>query len=241
MSRRQNPTVAADFSEVLDFLKKKQIVPPNLPKDSIVIARGIHEACYSLILWRFRLKKLTPHAKVFIEELASDALQILPQVMMGYAKTTRLLVRGVLENVLRHIYYSDHPVEFARMNRETKWYMSIDQLCDYLKTHPEFIQTEPKFDAIAQIRSLYSDLSAGVHGRTVDDLEIRRSLQLITFDINEAKKMASFVQKAVQPSNFLLSIYQKRRLINFAGDEKSIILRSIPHHARRIWTEHPVE
>ena len=67
------------------------------------IARTIHGNTYSLILWRFRLRGLPEHAKVFIEEIASDALQILPQIMMGYSKTAKLLIRGISENGL-------HPV-----------------------------------------------------------------------------------------------------------------------------------
>src|SRR6266404_2741112 len=121
MSKRPLVSVASDFGEVFAYLKSRGVVAQNAPPELIATARRIHGYTYSLILWRFRLRGLPAHAKVFIEEIAFDALQVLPQVLMGFSKTTKLLVRGIVENTLRHIYFSDHPVEFLRMNRGKKW------------------------------------------------------------------------------------------------------------------------
>src|SRR6266851_3315275 len=150
MAKRALPSVADDFNGVLDFFKSRRIISQSPPSQLIGGAKKLHRATYSLILWRFRLKNLPEHGQVFIEEIASDALQILPQALMGYGKTTKLLARGVIENTLRHLYFTDHPVEFARMNREKKWYLSIEDLIEYLLSHPTFIETEPKFDAVAR-------------------------------------------------------------------------------------------
>ncbi len=56
------------------------------------------------------------------------------------------------------------------MNREPKWYVRLEDLFDYAKIHPAFLRTESRFDAINRLASLHSDLSAGVHGRQVQDL-----------------------------------------------------------------------
>src|SRR5258707_11561346 len=127
----------------------------------------MHRATFNLILWRFRLSGLPTHGQVFIEEIASDALQILPQILMGYGKTAKLLTRGIVENTLRHLYFSDHPIEFGRMNSEPKWYVKMEELFEYAKIHPILRQTERKFDAMSRLSSLHSELSAGVHGRQV--------------------------------------------------------------------------
>src|SRR5712671_4757978 len=118
MSRRKIRSISDDFDAVMQFLAERGTIS-HAPSASLKAnARKIHEATYSLILWRFRLQRLPDHGKTFIHEVASDALQILPQVLMGYGKTATLLARGVIENTLRHIYFSDHPIEFARMNRD---------------------------------------------------------------------------------------------------------------------------
>src|SRR5437870_9742518 len=145
MARRPIPSVAADFASAISFLTDRGIAPTTAPAKLLENAKRIHRATFSLILWRFRLTGIPQHGKVFVEEIASDALQILPQVLMGYGKTAKLLTRGIVENTLRHLYFSDHPVEFERMNRDAKWYVRMDDLFDYIKVHPLFLQTEKKF------------------------------------------------------------------------------------------------
>src|ERR1700678_1705829 len=140
MSKLPIAAIIEDFAEVLELLQQRGIAPASPSAEFLRIAKVIHENTYSLILWRFRLPHLPEHSKVFVEEIASDALQVLPQVLMGYSKTAKLLIRGISENVLRHIYFSDHPIEFGRMNREKKWFMTQDQLCDYAKNHPAFLK-----------------------------------------------------------------------------------------------------
>lgn len=237
MARRPIAAVATDFAEVIAFLTERGIVPEGPDAEYIRVARQIHDATYSLILWRFRLT-VPDHGRVFLEEIASDALQILPQVLMGYGKTAKLLIRGVTENTLRHLYFLDHPIEFARMNRERKWFMTIDALIDYAKNHPVFFGVERKFDALNQLSTLYSDLSGGIHGRTVQDLEMRRALRRIVYDQQAAAGEASFIRRTAEACNFLIAMLHRDKVAAFHGDDRRIILRSMPQRARQVWREH---
>jgi hypothetical protein len=236
MARRVLPAVAQDFAAVLSFLKTRGIVPPTPSAAMVEDAKKIHRATYSLILWRFRLQ-LPEHAKVFIEEIASDALQILPQALMGYSKTTKLVTRGIVENVLRHIYYADHPVEFERMNREQKWFMTMESLFEYAKIHPVFTATEPKFDAIARLRNLYSDLSAGVHGSKVRDLEMRIALNKIKYEPATVHAEMLLVERCAESVNFLLAAFNQEKMDRFPLDDQRIILRTMPPRARQVWRD----
>jgi hypothetical protein len=238
MARRPISSVTNDFADVLALLTERGIVPAHPAAELVRIARTIHGYTYSLILWRFRLRGLPDHAKVFIEEIASDALQILPQIMMGYSKTAKLLIRGISENTLRHIYFSDHPIEFERLNRDKKWYLSIEQLCDYAKLHPVFLKIEPKFDAVNQTSSLYSELSAGVHGRAVRDLEMRVALQKIVYEEAAATAEADFLRRCTEATNFLLAMFHRQRMRAFQAEDRRIILHTMPARARQLWTEH---
>src|SRR6266446_6415175 len=100
MAKPPIPSLNADFANVLVFLKERGIVADSPPTQLIEHSKRIHRVTYSLILWRFRLRNLPFHSQVFIEEVASDALQILPQALMGYGKTAKLLTRGIIENTL---------------------------------------------------------------------------------------------------------------------------------------------
>ncbi len=237
MARRSIPALDAEFDNVMSFLRKRRIIPDCTPTTIIESAKRIHRVTHSLILWRFRLKGLPDHSRVFIEEIASDALQILPQALMGYGKTAKLLTRGIVENTLRHLYFSDHPVEFARMNSGTKWYLSIEDLFEYPKMIPEFVRFEIQFDALNRLSSLYSDLSAGVHGRTVKDLEMRIALNKIKCDGDSVVKQAALTERCGEAANGLLSLFHREKLRSFQPEDRQIILRTMPPRARKAIAE----
>jgi hypothetical protein len=234
MACRPIPSVANDFTGVLAFFENTGIVPAAPSPELVAAAKRMHFATYSLILWRFRLQGLPEHGQVFIEEIASDALQIMPQALTGYGKTTKLLVRGVIENCLRHVYFKDHPIEFTRMNRESKWYMSVDDLFAYLLTHPSFLTTERKYDAINRLRTLYDHLSAGVHGRRVQNLEMRIALDKIIFSQDVFEEHVGFVERCAEAANFVLAILHFDQARGFQQEDRRIILRTLPTGARRI-------
>jgi hypothetical protein len=236
MAKRPIPSVADDLTSVISFLTDQGTIPAAATEKLIENARRIHRATFSLISWRFRLKNIPPHGKVFIEEIASDALQILPQVLMGYGKTAKLLIRGIVENTLRHLYFSDHPIEFERMNREQKWYVGMEDLFNYARIHPAYLHTESKFDALNQLSSLHNELSAGVHGRQVQDLEMRVALKKIAYSQPEASKLAQLVERCAQSANFALAVFHQERLAHFQPEDRRIILQTIPPRGRQVWT-----
>lgn len=232
-------SVAADFDEVVAHLQTVRLLHSTPDPEAIAIAKRIHASTYALLIWRFRLKRLPAHSKPFIDEIASDALQILPQVLIGFSKTAKLLMRGIIENTLRHVYFSDHPVEFAVMNQDKKWYLEMKELLEYAKEHPDYSLSEPKFDALAKLRSLYSELSGGVHGGKVSNLEMRVALSKIVFDKTAAAKDAGSLEKVVEACNFTLAIYHREQLRHFAEADRRTILQSVSKKARQVLGDFP--
>jgi hypothetical protein len=230
-------SVLKDFKGVREFFSSKGLLPDSPSSELLAGTKGIHRATYSLILWRFRLKGLKECGKVFVEELASDALQILPQALMGYRKAAKLLNRGVIENTLRHIYFADHPVEFERMHRDKRWYVSVAELKEYTLAHPLFSETEPRFDAVNRLSRLYSELSEGVHGSRVNDLELRIALKKIAWEENAFKNQVKLVQQSAESANFLLAVFHREQFSKFQLEDRRIILRSMPKQARQALTE----
>jgi hypothetical protein len=237
MARLRAVAVSKDFDEVFAFLAAKLgIQKPSA--DLLATSRQIHASTYSLILWKFRLGKMPDRGRIYIEEIASDALQILPQVMAGYSKTAKLLMRGIIENALRHVYFYDHPVEFTRINTPGKWRVTVAHMFEFLGAHPEFILTEPKFDAVSRLSYLYAELSAGVHGRSIRDLETRSALALIRFDPKKAQEDAELLEKCAAAVNFLIAIFHHDKVSSFATTDKSLIMRTMPTAARQVWKAH---
>jgi hypothetical protein len=230
-------SVAQDFQEVMSFLASERIISAGLTPSLIASARRLHQATYSLMLWRFRLKRLDDSGRVFIQELASDALQVLPQALMGYNKTTKLLNRGLVENAFRHLYFVDHPVEFQRMHNDKKWYVPMSVLKEYAMTHPVFTGTERKFGAINTLVRLYSELSAGVHGSRVDDLEMRLALEKIVLTENTFHSQVKLVQQTAESINFLLAVYHNVQFRRFHIEDRRVILHTMQPKARQALTE----
>jgi hypothetical protein len=141
-----------------------------------------------------------------------------------------------VENTLRHLYFSDHPVEFARMNKEGKFFLTTEELLEYLLRHPDFTDTEPKFDAINRLGSLYSELSAGIHGRKVQHLEMRVSLNKISFSQAALEQHEARVETCAEASNFLLATYHREQMRSFQRDDRKIILGTMRPQARQVWT-----
>lgn len=235
MATRASQSVAEDFTAVSSFLKARGVLPSSPAGHILQNAKKIHTATYSLILWRFRLARLSDHSRAFIEEIASDALQILPQVLMGYGKPSKLLTRGIIENTLRHIYYADHPIEFERMNREQKWFITMESLFEYAKIHPIFLATEARFDAIGRLKNLYGELSSGIHGSKVRDLEMRAALNKIKYENEMATRETRYVQRCAESANFLLAMFHRDKVVAFQPEDQKIILRTMPPRARQIW------
>jgi hypothetical protein len=175
--------------------------------------------------------------RVFIEELASDALQILPQALMGYNKTAKLLNRGLIENTLRHLYFADHPVEFRRMHGTKKWYVPVSTLKEYAITHPTFEQTEPKFGAVGKLIRLYDELSVGVHGSRIDHLEMRLALQEIVLNESKFISQMKLVQQTAESANFLLAVHHNGQFRGFQLEDRRTILRTMAARARQTLTD----
>lgn len=234
---REQPAIAKDFDDVMQFLQSSGFVPKPPPSSLLTHARQIHHATYSLILWRFRLKGLPAHGQPFIEEIASDALQILPQTMCGQIKSAKLMTRGIVENALRHIYFCDHPIEFQRMNRERRWYMTQDALLEYAKSHPLLAEAEPRFGAVAKLANLYSDLSGVIHGRTVSHMQMKTALDHLRYDDASAAEQALITKRCAEATNFLLAVFHKEKVSRFQVEDRRIILRTMAVEARRAWAD----
>lgn len=235
MARRPIQTVADDFASLVEFLKASGKIPKNPSQHLVSTARRMHHATYSLILWKFRLKRLPEHSAVFAEEIASDALQVLPQALMGYSKTTQLLIRGIAENCLRHVYFTDHRIEFSHMNTQAKWYIKVEDLTTYAASHPDMVGPEAKFPAVAKLKSLYGDLSAGIHGRRVRDLEMRIALDKIRYDEAIMDARTAEAQRCAEAVNFVMAVFHRAQFRRFPPEDRLTIMRTIERSGRQVF------
>lgn len=225
-------TVESDFLSVMNRLRSQGDLAVSFNAQWLGHYRSIHKLSFSLIWWKFRIQAKSVHRKVYVSEMASDALQILPMVSVGYFKAACLLCRGVIENCLRHIYFSDHPVEFQRLNMEKEWYVSVRQLFDYLAEHPQLSHLRDSYDAYADLKSTYSDLSTVVHGTKLQHMQLHAGLMQIKPSINQAKLIEQHLKKVSQAVNFLFVAYHTTVFRRRTLDDREIILSVLPSSAK---------
>ncbi len=195
--------VDQDFSETLVLLQSRTMAQTSLTQPEVKKLRSLHHAIYSLCIWD-HFVKVDDNGQVFLGEIASDAMQITPHVLCGFRRSSMLLARSIIENTLRHIYFTDHPVEFERANRDSKFYLSAEQLFDYCRNYVHFLYCEERFQALSKLRSLYSTLSAAVHGARVADLSLHAALKSITFDPSSLDGQVKHVVSVAKSCNFLM-------------------------------------
>jgi hypothetical protein len=226
----------ADCVAVVEYLKAQTMYPAAPSGVCVEKTREIHRLTHSLVLWRFRLKRIPDHGQVFIEEIASDAVQILPQLVTGFVKPFKLLARGFVENALRHIYFIDHRIEFEKMNRLPKWYVSVEELFDYALDHPSLRDAEKQFDAINKMKMLYADLSAAVHGRRVQDFQMKIALSKITYGDAMFTEEAKTLARCTEAVNYTLAAFHLTQFRSFGVADRKIILSTLSQTAKKALT-----
>jgi len=113
--------------------------------------------------------------------------------------------------------------------------LEMKDLLEYAKEHPDYVVLEPKFDALAKLRSLYSrTVRRGSRGK-VSNLEMRAALSHIKFDKTAATKDAVSLEKVVEACNFMLAIYHREQLRRFAEADRRAILHSMSRKARQVY------
>ena len=100
-----------------------------------------------------------------------------------------------------------------------------------------FHELERKFDAINRLNSLYSELSAGIHGRKVNDLEMRVALERIVYDVASATADTNLLRKCTEGVNFIIAVKNKNGIQSFSMEDRRIILTSMPKEARQVWSD----
>lgn len=224
--------VYVDLDDTVAHLETRTTVPVHFKTHVLPVARQLHSAIYSLCLWSYFLD-LKPRGQVFLDEIASESIQILPHALEGYFKTPMLLTRGIVENLLRHIYFMDHPIEFQKVNSSEKLYFTAEELFEYCRTHPAIKPLLKKFDAAGKLRTLYSELSAAIHGGKLTDMNLHRSLEEIKFDLPKFKEIVKKVAAVTESSNFLLLVIHQKRLGIIPPNLRKILVMSVPLSGRR--------
>jgi hypothetical protein len=223
--------IESDFKDLKNYLLKKSLVNNVWINENEKTLWKMHRIIYSFIIWDYHL----PHdgsGRIFISELVSDSIQTIVLCLNGYTKSVALLLRGIIENILRYIYYYDHPIEFTWL--ESGHFLQIDALINYTKKHPKFNEIPRMLDVLSEIKGQHKTISRYVHAQAVEHMQLTKSIEEINFKhdffewyINQLISLGSNV-------NLILSIFNREEFDNFIKNYQSLIVRRIEANDRKI-------
>lgn len=147
----------------LDFLELRKYclshtIAANTSSQYWLKVKTIHEQLFPFMYFPVKRKNL--HKEQYLNSIISNVVNLMGSTVFGLRESSLLLCRLIIENFLKHVYYSDHPVEFSNMATER---MSIKDFKEYLVSHPKYdkkILVKREVDVIA---NLYSELSVIIH------------------------------------------------------------------------------
>lgn len=115
-----------------------------------------------------------PHRRDYLSELSADGVGVAHALLSGDLRGARFYLRSAIENLLRHLYYFDHPIEFEWTNDEQeRFYIEPSALREYAARLSVF---RPSAECLSELSALYSSLSGHVHTGATAGMTLRQSL-----------------------------------------------------------------
>ena len=180
--------VDADFDQIWSHYSAHIKVRLQEPKKAKSLLRAVHKFGFAAsIVSKSIPGQRSKHKRIFLREFASDAIHLMHVLLIGDARGGRFYLRSAVENLWRHVYFKDHPVEYRWLNLDAESYMKIDRLREYcLKT--DEIDDRLK-ESLGRIASGYKRLSRFVHSSKASSLQLQNSLAGIQLSTNALSDM----------------------------------------------------
>lgn len=188
-------SAATDFDQIWSHYSLNFGARLKEPQKAKTLLRAVHKfGLVASILSKAIPTQRLAHKRIFLREFASDAIHLLHVLLVGDARGGQFYLRSAVENLWRHVYFKDHPVEYRWLNLDSKFYTSIEDLRNYCAKTDEIDArlSEP----LGRIAGGYQKLSRFVHSSKAPSLQLRNTLadiQLSTEALSDiVKDLRSF-------------------------------------------------
>lgn len=112
--------------------------------------------------------KLSPGALGFFAEAQGDGLTSQVLVLSGSTRSALKSLRSLIENIVRSVYYADHPVEY-KLWEAGKHRPTFKSLFDYLEGHPDLADLDTSLNPQSALHSNWKKLSQSVHASAKEE------------------------------------------------------------------------
>lgn len=215
-----------DFQDVLSHIKRDLNLVSSFTSEEMDIFKRIHSRTYAILLTQKKLKE-NRHGCIFIDEILSDAIQILPLLLRGYNKVATYLLRDILENCLKYVYYYDHKIELSWLESGEKYIFTIDEFIQYLERHPMTSNHVIRLKLKDKIKTLYSNLSKVIHSSSSKHMQLVKYLEAVKYDHACCQEYFSIFEKVTDIVVTIIILFNCERFNRLPVDERRLVLNAI--------------
>lgn len=165
---------------------------------------------------------ISPNLKVgpaqFFQEAQSDAITSQLLASTGMWRSSLVMLRSFLENVVRTAYYMDHPIEY-RLRETGNHNIPLAKVLSYLTTHPEIIDMPESINGIGLLRQEYQNLSKAVHSSS-QEYRMNEGADAATLwkvDPINLSKWAKHHRQVIQCTSLILICLFREKLTGMAN------------------------
>ena len=222
-----------DFKDFRSFLLKKQMASNDWLNSNLKKLRAFHGTALSFAIWDHCLRTKAPNQTYFMKETRSDCINSVFAVFTGSRKAANALLRGIIESILRHIYYVDHPIEFQVLMQDEE-YMQFRELLQYARKHPILSKTIREGTCLQDLERTYKTSSKYVHAHSLKFMQLSKALEEVEFN---QRFFDWYVKKLVNVAsnlNLLLILIHHEEFSTMSRDFRRAIMRTISKKNKKI-------
>lgn len=149
--------LSIDWNAISAAFNKQRRRPDQFERGSVLISAWNYELCFY---------DRRNEANSFLQEMKASLFSVPACTSLGLVKPAAASLRTAVESALYYSYFNNHVAELETLHRDTKFYLSKNQIIDYHNMHSRtFSKRQNVLDLLSDLNSWYSKISAIIHGQ----------------------------------------------------------------------------
>ncbi len=194
----------ADFESVCDFYSPyKHLQDFSVSRQLLAKA---HRFATSLSHLTKEAEGRVEHRRIFLQEACSDSVHLVHSLFTGDARAAYFYIRSVVENIWRHIFFRDHPVEYAWIHERDGFYLTIEQIREFCK-NTRFAKSFLS-ESMGNMSSAFSKMSGYVHSTSAASVVLRETLSDIKLSESQSSEIAGSINVLAKDVILMVTVYE---------------------------------
>lgn len=185
-------------------------------------------------LWTQKLSTSPEWALIYLYQLRSDTIRLIPSLVMGCQRSLHLFERACIEDFLRYVYFYDHKIEHILVQDYPKKYQNFTFLLDWLKGYPSLAGYEETVSTnCGNLTARYSEVSRTIHATTLGDQNLSDNLKALQKPLEHPIRELRLMKSIFKSIFYLLSLFHLDLFNSFSLDERALICQHLKENEKQ--------